>query len=158
MITKATVKDTDSIKKIADANRKELGFILRVQIQEAIDQKRIFIEIIDHRILGFVIYRHRKKDLQTTLAEICVAEEYRGQGVGRRLINALSNECEEKSRSFIQLKCPVDLPSNNFYKSLGFSYISTELGKSRKLNVWRFNLFNRGVTDGIRSINDPSSR
>jgi ribosomal protein S18 acetylase RimI-like enzyme len=141
LITRATVKDTDSIKKIADANRKELGFIMHVQIQEAIEQKRIFIEIIDQNILGFVIFRHRKRDLQTTLAEICVAKEYRGQGIGKRLINALSNECEEKSRSFIQLKCPVDLPSNNFYKNIGFTYISTEPGKTRKLNVWRINIY-----------------
>lgn len=143
MISRASHQDIDGIKILADTNRSELGFILRVQIQEAVDQDRILVSIVESKLIGFVIYRHRKRDLQTTLAEICVSQDYRGRGFGKELIDALMQECFNMSRSFIQLKCPVGLPANTFYEKLGFLHVSTEPGKSRKLNVWRFQVAQR---------------
>jgi ribosomal protein S18 acetylase RimI-like enzyme len=136
MIAKAMPKDVDAMKKVADASRYELGFILRVQMQEAVEENRAFVTIINNKVVGFVIYRHRKKDLQTTLGEICISQEYRGQGLGKELIRALVQECSNQSRAYIQLKCPVGLHANKFYEHLGFRCISTQPGKSRSLNVW----------------------
>jgi ribosomal protein S18 acetylase RimI-like enzyme len=138
VIYKSVPHHVDAIKAIADANRAELGFILRAQIEEAVVQDRVFIALIDQEVVGFVIYRHRKKDLQTTIADICVAEKYRGQGVGKNLIDALLKESAQKFRAFIQLKCPANLPANDFYRKFGFYFISAEPGKSRMLNIWRF--------------------
>lgn len=140
MIDKAKHQHIDAMKALADANRSELGFILRAQIQDAIEQNRAFIACIENRLVGFVIYRHRKKDLQTTLAEICISKEHRKQGLGKELINALILESSALSRSHIQLKCPVGLPANQFYEKLGFSCVSTQPGKSRNLNIWIFEL------------------
>jgi len=140
LISKPAVRDIDAIKSVADANRNELGFILRVQIQEAVEQKRIMVATVEDKITGFIIYRHRKKDLQTTVAEICILKNYRGQGLGRELIDALVQECNRISRSYIQLKCPIDLPANEFYKRLGFCFVAIEPGKSRKLNIWRLQI------------------
>jgi ribosomal protein S18 acetylase RimI-like enzyme len=138
LIIKATPQHVDAMKIMADANRSELGFTLRAQIQEAIEQNRAFVALIDKKLVGFVIYRHRKRDLQTTLAEICISQDYRGRGLGKGLIEALVQECLKMSRAFIQLKCPVDLPANKFYERLGFRNISSESGKSRRLNIWVF--------------------
>jgi GNAT superfamily N-acetyltransferase len=136
MIAKAQLQHIDAMKVLADANRYELGFILRVQIQEAIEENRALVTVINNKVVGFVIYRHRKKDLQTTLAEICIAQPYRGQGLGRKLIQALIQECSSLCRSHILLKCPVGLESNKFYENLGFQCVSTQAGKSRSLNIW----------------------
>lgn len=138
MITRAIIDHIDAIKALADANRNDLGFILRMQIQEAVEQNRTLVAIVDKQVVGFVIYRHRKNDLQTTLAEICVAKNYRGQGIGTGLMDALVSESTLKSRLFIQLKCPENLPANDFYSKYGFCLSSVEPGKSRRLNIWRF--------------------
>jgi hypothetical protein len=36
----------------------------------------------------------------------------------------------------IRLKCPLDLPANDFYRHYGFTLTGQELGKRRPLNRW----------------------
>lgn len=132
-ISKIHVSDA---KKVADANRDALGFITSGKFQEAVEQNRGLVFIENDEVIGFVLYRHRKYDNQTTLSDICVDERYRGKSIGRMLVEALIEDCQEKSREFIQLKCPIDLPANKFYSNLGFKLHDTENGKKRQLNVW----------------------
>jgi len=130
--------DVPAIKALADANRGELGFNPRKKFEEAVSQHRGFVAVDSAEVVGFVVFRHRKVDLQTTLSEICVREDLRHQHIGEALMSHLIKECTEMSREFIQLKCPVDLPANRFYQRLGFVLHMTESGKKRSLNVWRF--------------------
>jgi ribosomal protein S18 acetylase RimI-like enzyme len=127
-------------KKIADANRDALSFVTRGKFQEAVEQKRGLVALQDDKVIGFVLYRHRKRDKQTTLSDICVDKGHRGEKIGRLLVEALVQDCRKKSREFIQLKCPTDLPANEFYHSVGFKFHDIENGKKRKLNVWRLTI------------------
>jgi ribosomal protein S18 acetylase RimI-like enzyme len=95
---------------------------------------------VNGEIMGFVTFRHRMRDLQTTLSDLCVDESYRKHGIGRFLIDTLFEESTQKGRSFILLKCPQDLESNAFYEHIGFVLERIEAGKSRKLKVWRLNI------------------
>ena len=146
-IRRIQIKDIDPVKALADANRPSLGFNTRKKFEEAVQQQRGFVAIEGEQVIGFVIYRHRKADLQTTLSEICVHNNYRSRSVGGRLFSALIQDCCSKSRSFIQLKCPVDLPANEFYKKVGFELYTTEMGKKRHFNVWRFNIPSPGYSE-----------
>lgn len=140
MITVRRIQENDvyPAKTLADSNRDALGFVPRQKFDEAVKQKRGLVALIDNQVVGFVIYRHRKIDQQTTLSEICIDRSYRGKHIGEQLVKTLIQECVEKSRNFIQLKCPTDLPANTFYKRLGFELSAIETGKKRPLNVWRF--------------------
>jgi ribosomal protein S18 acetylase RimI-like enzyme len=130
----------DGIKSLADANRESLGFMPRKKLEEIATQHRAFVALHESNVIGFVIFRHRKRDLQTTLSEICVHHKYRGQGIGSDLIQSLIYDCNQRRRDYIQLKCPTDLPANKFYEHLGFELYMTEAGKKRKLNVWRLTI------------------
>lgn len=130
--------DVSQAKIIADNNRNEIGFVVRQKFDEASIQQRGFVACENNLVVGFVLYRHRKLDQQTTLSEICVHQNYRGQCIGRKLVKELIQECVEKSRHVIQLKCPSDLSANKFYEQLGFELSGTERGKKRFLNIWRF--------------------
>lgn len=136
-LRRANSYDISYIKQIADRNRDSLGFLLRPKIEEAIATGRIMIAFSEVEIFGFVIYRHRKIDLQTTLSDICVDQQWRNRGVGKAMIQALYAECSSLGRKFIQLKCPEDLSANSFYEKVGFSHTHTEPGRDRRLNVWR---------------------
>ncbi len=68
------------------------------------------------------------KLVRNTIQEICVAEAFRGRGLGRKLVTALSNP--------LRLKCPVDNASNEFYRRLGFTLAEVVPGKKRDLNLW----------------------
>ena len=130
-------EDISSVKAIADANRVALGFNTRKRFEEIVQQERGFVAIADNRVIGFLIFRHRKADLQTTLSDICVHQEYRDRHIGKQLITTLLQECMKKSRSFIQLKCPANLAANEFYRKLGFELHAIEAGKKLNLNVGR---------------------
>jgi ribosomal protein S18 acetylase RimI-like enzyme len=131
-------EDIPHAKALADANRLSVGFMTKGKFDEAVQQKRGIIAIENEALVGFVLYRHRKIDQQTTLSEICVKSDYRGQNVGKQLVDALIQDCKTNHHTFIQLKCPVDLPANEFYRRIGFQLYATEAGKKRPLNIWRF--------------------
>jgi ribosomal protein S18 acetylase RimI-like enzyme len=135
----------NDMKLLADANRNSISFMTRKKFEEIVDQQRAFVSLFDDTVIGFVVFRHRKLDLQTTLSEICVQHKYRGQGIGTDLIQLLIRDCNQKKRDFIQLKCPIDLPANKFYEHLGFDLHMTEDGRKRKLNVWRLAIAARRV-------------
>lgn len=131
----ATIPDLDAIKGLADANKGTLGFVLRPALLEAIAHRWVLVAEQDSQIVGFCNFRHRR-DGQTTIYEICVAEAHRGTGIGRALITALCQECT----SCIRLKAVVGIPANEFYQRMGFVLESVQSGKKRSLNVWRLDV------------------
>lgn len=140
-IRKATVDDIDACKKIADHHRDELGFLPKPAFLEATDRESLFIaETTQKQVVGFVRYNHRKRGTETAIYDIAVYDPMKRQGVGSALIDALSEECREKSRTSIILKCPENLEANQFYKRVGFERVRIDSGRSRRLVVWRLNV------------------
>jgi ribosomal protein S18 acetylase RimI-like enzyme len=136
MIRKAIFSDIDSIKRIADANRDTLGFVMRPALLENIARGWVLIAESDTQIVGFVNYRHRR-DAQTTIYEMCVAQEWRGQGLGKKLLDALKQEAIHHGKAYIQLKAISTITANDFYRHYGFKLIGTEPGRKQLLHVWR---------------------
>ena len=129
MIKKANLGQVDQVKEIADKYTEELGFIVKASVIEAIKNEELIVKIQNGDVIGFCKY-HRRKDNWTTIYEIAVLEEYRGEGYGKQLINYLLQR-----KHCINLKCPVDNKSNKFYKKIG-KYVKTIEGKNRKLNLY----------------------
>lgn len=136
ILRKATREDIPAIKRIADANKETLGFVMRGALLEAIGQGGLLVaESLSH-IAGFARYHHRR-DQQTTVYEICVAEGYRSRGVGKGMIDSIQDESRERGKSCIQLKAMVGIAANTFYEKYGFSLVGVEAGRKRPLNIWR---------------------
>ena len=133
---KATEEDLDALKTLADAHRRELGFIRRPTLLEAIRREEIIIALQREHLVGFVHYHHRR-DEQTTLYDIVVAPDFRLNGIGQNLVHALMAESHASRKQFILLKCPEELPANAFYQSLGFERWQEDPGKRRKLVIWK---------------------
>lgn len=136
MIRRADLNDLDTIKRLADEHKRELGFIVRSALSYSILKGEMFVAISsDNTLCGFVQFRHRK-DAQTTLYNIVVAESARNQSFGCQLIEELIADATRNRQDTVLLKCPIDLPANDFYRKCGFTLKQTEPGKSRPLNVW----------------------
>ena len=71
MFRLAKRNDIDAIKKIADANRDTLGFVLRSALQKGIERGWVLVTTDNNTITGFVHFRLRK-DAQITIFEICI--------------------------------------------------------------------------------------
>lgn len=140
VINKAKIENIKAIKEIADGNRKGIGFLREAALKQSIEMGEVFVAKYQDKIIGFQTYHHRKKDYQTTLYQKCVTQEYRRQGVGRKLVDSVVDESRKKGRKYILVKCPVDLEANEFHNSYGFSLIKTEKGKRRDINLWGLEL------------------
>lgn len=139
-IRKAGREDIPAIKRLADQHKTELGFIIRGALQKSIEQQELLVaEDEAGQICAFVQYRHRKDD-QTTLYNIVVAQSERTTGIGRALIDALSAEARALHKHFILLKCPQELSANEFYRHYGFVLQEIDTGKHRALNIWMLKL------------------
>ena len=140
-IEDATVADVQNCKQIADRHRTELGFVMLPVLKEAQAKGWLLVAKVGHTVIGFVNYRLRK-DKNITIYEIVVDDSHRNSGIGRKLIETLKSKLHPDA--YIRLKCPVGLPSNEFYACVGFEHTAIEPGKKRQLNVWKI----RGVEDG----------
>lgn len=131
------LSDVDDVKRIADQHRAELGFHARQAYVDSLSKGELLIAKIDDQIVGFTRYHHRR-DNRTTLYEIAVTPDARGEGIGHRLIDALIADCRRVSSRCLRLSCPVELPANRFYEAVGFirSTRRSRRGRSRPLYEW----------------------
>ena len=136
IVRKATMADLDVLKNLADAHKHELGFVLRPALAKSIAQGEVITAQISKDVVGFAEY-HNRRDAQTTLYHIVVQPDHRGQGVGQQLIHTLVQDSIECGKEFVQLKCPVNLKANGFYKQLGFSCVGVQPRKHRDLAIWQ---------------------
>lgn len=138
---KATVQDLNNIKALVDQHKLELGFVIRSALEKSIETAEIIVAVDNQTrtLVGFVQYRHRKDD-QTTLYNIVVHPNFRRQGIGVRLVNELKAEAKSFHKKIILLKCPAQLPANEFYQNYGFSLSNTENGKKRPLKIWMLSI------------------
>lgn len=141
-IRQATPDDLDRVKRLFDANKTALGFVLRPSLIKSIQRAEIIVAYRRSDFVGAVHYHHRR-DGQTTLYHIAIDTMSRTTGIGRALVVALQQECISRGMHSILLKCPQELPANQFYARVGFSHIRTDVGKHRPLSVWHMSMNSR---------------
>jgi ribosomal protein S18 acetylase RimI-like enzyme len=129
-------RDLSKIKELADRNKRELGFVLRPAVQQAIDEGRILISrSASGSVTGFVHFRDRR-DTRTKIYELCVGEKYRRLKVGTQIIEHLASVAKTRGQTALELLCPQDLEANAFYPRVGFSRMGDKQGRRRLLNIW----------------------
>ncbi len=128
----ATTADLEIIYPHRGRIEKELGnaFLRKVVLAKQIADGGMLV----HPETGaFITTTARKKDTTTVVHEVWVPAWARGKGIGAALIARVKTMGRP-----IELKCPVDLPSNDFYRLQGAELVRVdESSTGKKLNVWR---------------------
>lgn len=124
IIRLASESDIPEVKKIADANKRYLGFTKRVILGVSILKTELHVAVLEKHIVGFIRW-HKRRDDWTTVYELCVGEACRKQGVGKKLMDVIGN-------GPAKLKCHSNNPAIQFYKRLGFKIVSSEITKGGK--------------------------
>ena len=137
----ATPADVDAIKRTADECRAELGFHTRQSFLECVEKHELLVAVLNGQPAGFLRY-HQTRAGHTTLREVATCQIFRGRGIGRALVKRLIAEARNTNSPLIRLSCPVELPANEFYRSLGFrrTHRRSKPGKSRPLYQWELSL------------------
>ena len=123
----ATCQDLPRIKALAGQHRQELGFVNRATLESAVGSGEILN--LPHGFLHF----HHRRDKISTLYHLCVAREFRRQGVGRTLIKAWESHSQQDGIQLLGLKCPLDVEANRFYtNSANYYYRCFSTGRRIK--------------------------
>lgn len=137
-----TLEFEDQLKqigKMASKMSKELGYVPLSAYREQAKKGNLILLTTGVNVVGFCNYNIRKKDNVGVIYEIAVHPAMRGKAGGKKMIEEVLTKC-----NVIELKCPIDNASNNFYNKIGIK-LDTIDGKKRQLNVWQ--ITNKTVKD-----------
>lgn len=119
MIRYAIENDFDFIYKLSSKNTKLLGFVHPMEIRESIKNNKIIISEEDNILQGFCIFNPLKKlSNLLTVQVICVQTEFRGNGIGHKLLNYL----KETYNRDIKATCVKDSDSEKFWSKVAEKY------------------------------------
>ena len=92
------------INKLADANRKTLGFLKRPVYKQRANNPGILVAFINETMVGYLLWSVNKKKRCANLRHLCIKPEYRGKQIAKMLNNALVELARNCSRE-IRLEC-----------------------------------------------------
>ena len=139
-IRPGNVRDLFPAKQIYDCNKNELGFVIKPMILESIEKRWFIVVEINEDIIGLCRFRI-KKNKTLKLYEICIGKAYRRQGLASKLMDYLVDYSAPFHLDKIELKCPVGLIANEFYRNYGFIKNDVESPKDkRQLNIYNYKL------------------
>lgn len=125
--------EVDGAADVFQQHRDELGFVNRAQCREG----DLYTVERDGEIVGAALGNHCVRKPQTTLYELAVVPEFRREGIATQLVEKMVADSPHEK---LVAKCPVGLPSNEFYEETGWERIDREEGKNRALNVWEYRI------------------
>lgn len=108
----ASEEDLEEICSLWKENKETLGYFVKAQLLEAIEDERLFV-VRDKKqpgLVGFCGITFKKRNPVVFLDSICVNKNYRKMGIGRALLNKL----KEYGKN-IELDCFEGAENNAFY-------------------------------------------
>ncbi|MYC08183.1 MAG: GNAT family N-acetyltransferase [Chloroflexi bacterium] len=141
-ISQLTITDIDAVDALMKSNSATLGFLPKVALSEYLERGNVLgARDADNQLVGYLLYGSTKSYFR--IAHLCVSEQNRGQGIARRLFNALKKERTTQGR--IRLSCRRDFPARKLWPKLGFIPVGEKPGRSAEghlLTIWHYNLPN----------------
>jgi len=122
----AVLEDLPTVDRIAKASQDSLGSMYQFIFKAAIEYESQSLLVAckeDSEVVGFMRWE-RGIEGWDTIHQICVRQDFRGEGIGRLLLCQIPRP--------VRLRCLVGAESNSFFKHLGFA-LAGEVGKR---NIW----------------------
>ena len=116
-----------------------LGFLPKVALCEYLQRDEVLGAKIDDRLVGYILFGKNRDYFR--LCHLCVTERYQGQGIAKRLVNALKESAT--TQKAIKLHCRRDFSANQMWPQLGFVPIYEKPGRSAAkhiLTLWYLTL------------------
>lgn len=155
-----TLADIDAVDALMKRNSSTLGFLPKAALEDYI-RKGGCIGVKNARgiLEGYALYGDNSRYFR--VAQLCVSDKFRGQGVAKRLIDAL--KASATTQKVIRLNCRNDFPAHSLWPRLGFVAISEKPGRSNKgypLTLWvcqlaqedQLSLFRANVSDDVLDV------
>ena len=131
-ILKLTSDSLEAVDELMKRNSRTLGFLPREALQSYLEKNSVIGAISDDdKLVGYLLFGANSDYFRIT--HLCVAEEYRGQGIARKLVNELMESTS--TQKAIKLNCRRDYPVNNLWPRLGFVAVGEKRSRAREEHV-----------------------
>jgi len=120
--------DLQRVDDVGRPYRNTLGFLTLETLREYLQKKRVLGAITDTgELVGYLIFADYADYFR--IAQLCVAESHRNQGIARKLVEVLRAKVTTQKR--ITLRCRRDFEAAcNVWKNLGFIPVNEKPGRS----------------------------
>ncbi|MGK7955307.1 MAG: GNAT family N-acetyltransferase [Crocosphaera sp.] len=111
------------VNQLGDSNKATLGFFSKGAFEEKARKRQILVALSDSKeFMGYLMYRTVKTYNQISITHLCIKDNYRGQGLTRKLVDYLKSITQQYNG--IKLNCRRDYGINNMWMKLGFSPVN----------------------------------
>ena len=135
-ISKLRPVDLDAVDNIMKRYSRTLGFLPKEALLSYLNKGSVLgIKTNDGQLVAYLLYANNPKYFRVT--HLCILDEYRGQGMARRLVNKLKESAT--TQKVITLHCRRDFSVNQMWSKLGFVALGEKPGRSkdrRPLTFW----------------------
>ncbi|MFF9604899.1 GNAT family N-acetyltransferase [Streptomyces sp. NPDC014684] len=108
----------DKAIALGDRYTKTLGLLTPPAYRKAAEDGGLLAAVEADHVLGYALFGLPKRSARIRLAHLCVAEEQRGRGIARRLVEGMKERYPQ--RLGIKAKCRRDYNLSGMWRSLGF--------------------------------------
>ncbi|MGA5265378.1 GNAT family N-acetyltransferase [Streptomyces lydicamycinicus] len=108
----------DKAVALGDRYTKTLGLLTPPAYRKAAEDGGLLAVVESDEVIGYALFGLPKRSARIRLAHLCVAEEQRGRGIARRLVQGIKEQYPQ--RLGIKAKCRRDYNLSEMWRSLGF--------------------------------------
>ena len=139
-ISRLSVVDLNAVDELMKRNSGTVGFLPLEALRYYLENEWVLGALTAEGYLaGYLLYAENRDRFRIT--QLCVAEDFRGQGLARELLDAL--KVSATTQKVITLRCRNDFPAHSMWPTLGFVPIDEKPGRSEEghlLTLWRLTL------------------
>ncbi len=141
-IDQLTVADLDAVDELMKRYGRTLGFLPKGALEYYLKGEKggvLGAKTEAGQLVGYLLYATNPNYFRIT--HLCVLEEYRGQGIAKRLVNDLKDSAT--TQRSIKLNCRRDFPADALWPKLGFVAFDEKPSRSRDgylLTSWQLTL------------------
>ncbi|GAA4063758.1 GNAT family N-acetyltransferase [Streptomyces shaanxiensis] len=117
-VSPAQAELIDKAIALGDGYTKTLGLLTPPAYRQAAEAGGLLVAVEADEVIGYALFGLPKRSAHIRLAHLCVAEEQRGRGIARLLVEAIKERYPQ--RLGIKAKCRRDYNLSDMWRSLGF--------------------------------------
>lgn len=118
--------DLAAVDSLMKKHSQTLGFLPTEALRDHLASGGVLGAKVDRTLVGYLLYTSNPRRFRIT--QLCVSEEFRGEGIARKLLEKLKQSAS--TQSSIELNCRRDFPADAMWPRLGFVPIGEKPGRS----------------------------